>query len=74
MAWQQQPVSASLPCTSVGATENLLIAAAGTPAETKITGAAAEPEISDLLALSLIHILNRAGAFFRGGAGSLSFL
>ena len=35
---------------SVGATENLLIAAAGTPAETKITGAAAEPEISDLLA------------------------
>jgi len=39
-----------LPYPSVGATENLLIAAAGTPAETKITGAAAEPEISDLLA------------------------
>ena len=39
-----------LPHPSVGATENLLIAAAGTPAETKITGAAAEPEISDLLA------------------------
>lgn len=34
---------------SVGATENLLIAAAGTPAETKITGAAAEPEITDLM-------------------------
>lgn len=39
-----------LPYPSVGATENLLIAAAGTPAETKITGAAAEPEISNLLA------------------------
>ena len=39
-----------LPYPSVGATENLLIAAAGTPAETKITGAAAEPEITDLMA------------------------
>ena len=38
-----------LPYPSVGATENLLIAAAGTPAETKITGAAAEPEITDLM-------------------------
>lgn len=39
-----------LPYPSVGATENLLIAAAGTPAETKITGAAAEPEVTDLIA------------------------
>lgn len=38
-----------LPYPSVGATENLLIAASGTPAETKITGAAAEPEITDLM-------------------------
>ena len=38
-----------LPYPSVGATENLLIAAAGTPAETAITGAAAEPEITELI-------------------------
>ncbi len=39
-----------LPYPSVGATENLLIAAAGTPGETAITGAAREPEITDLIA------------------------
>lgn len=47
-----------LPYPSVGATENLLIAAAGTPAETKIIGAAAEPEIIDLIAY-----LQSCGAF-----------
>lgn len=39
----------TLPYPSVGATENLLIAAAGIPAETRLSGAAAEPEITDLI-------------------------
>lgn len=47
----------TLPYPSVGATENLIIAAAGTPAETKIIGAAAEPEITDLM-----DFLRRCGA------------
>ena len=47
----------TLPYPSVGATENLLIAAAGTPAETRLTGAAAEPEITDLM-----EFLQKCGA------------
>lgn len=47
----------TLPYPSVGATENLLIAAAGIPAETRLSGAAAEPEIIDL-----IEFLQKCGA------------
>ena len=47
----------TLPYPSVGATENLLIAAAGIPAETRLSGAAAEPEITDL-----IEFLQKCGA------------
>ena len=55
-----------LPYPSVGATENLLIAAAGTPAETAITGAAAEPEITDL-----IRFLRGCGVTIEASPGAI---
>ena len=55
-----------LPYPSVGATENLLIAAAGTPAETEITGAAAEPEITDL-----IRFLRGCGVTIEASPGAI---
>ena len=55
-----------LPYPSVGATENLLIAAAGTPAETEIRGAAAEPEITDL-----IRFLRGCGVTIEASPGAI---
>lgn len=55
-----------LPYPSVGATENLLIAAAGTPAETSITGAAAEPEITEL-----IRFLRGCGVTIEASPGAI---
>ncbi len=55
-----------LPYPSVGATENLLIAAAGTPAETEITGAAAEPEITEL-----IRFLRGCGVTIEASPGAI---
>lgn len=55
-----------LPYPSVGATENLLIAAAGTPAETAITGAAAEPEITEL-----IRFLRGCGVTIEASPGAI---
>ena len=46
---------------SVGATENLIIAAAQADGETQIENAAEEPEIVDL-----IHFLNNCGAKIEG--------
>lgn len=50
----------------MGATENLLIAAAGTPAETAITGAAAEPEITEL-----IRFLRGCGVTIEASPGAI---
>lgn len=55
-----------LPYPSVGATENLLIAAAGTPAETEIRGAAAEPEITEL-----IRFLRGCGVTIEASPGAI---
>ncbi len=53
--------NAVLPFPSVGATENIMIAAAIADGETRITGAATEPEIADLAGF-----LNRCGAKIEG--------
>lgn len=55
-----------LPYPSVGATENILIAAAGTPAETKLIGAAAEPEITEL-----IRFLRGGGVTIEASPGAI---
>lgn len=57
-------ISLSIP--SVGATENILLAAATAKGRTVIHNAAREPEISDLAAF-----LNRAGACIRGAGTSV---
>ncbi len=57
-------INLSIP--SVGATENILLAAATAKGRTVIHNAAREPEISDLAAF-----LNRAGACIRGAGSSI---
>lgn len=58
--------SVSLSIPSVGATENILLAAVTAKGRTVIHNAAREPEISDLAAF-----LNRAGACIRGAGSSV---
>ncbi|MBE6036885.1 MAG: UDP-N-acetylglucosamine 1-carboxyvinyltransferase [Clostridiales bacterium] len=55
-----------LPFPSVGATENLMMAALGAEGETLIRGAAREPEIVDLQ-----HFLQKCGARVRGAGTSV---
>ncbi len=50
-----------LPCRSVGATENAMLAACGAQGETEILGAAMEPEIVDLQ-----EYLRKLGAYMAG--------
>ena len=54
-----------LPFPSVGATENIMLAAACADGDTLIRGAAREPEIADLA-----EFLNRCGADIRGAGSS----
>ena len=55
-----------LPTPSVGATENVMLAACGARGVTTLVGAAREPEIVDLQGL-----LNRMGGEVRGAGGSV---
>lgn len=57
--------SISFPFPSVGATENALLAAVLAEGETRIWGAAKEPEIANLC-----RLLNRMGAKIKGGGTS----
>ncbi|NMP21616.1 UDP-N-acetylglucosamine 1-carboxyvinyltransferase [Sulfobacillus harzensis] len=62
---QLKPASIHLIYPSVGATENLMMAAARTPGETRIRNAAMEPEIVDLA-----QFLEKMGATVRGAGTS----
>ena len=58
--------SVHLPFPSVGATENTMLAACGSPQTTTIVGAAREPEIEDLQ-----NFLNALGARVTGAGGDV---
>lgn len=60
------PCTVALPFPSVGATENLLLAALSCPGETVICNAAKEPEIADLMGF-----LRACGAELRGDGSSV---
>lgn len=60
-----RPAAIHLDFPSVGATENIMLAAVFTPGVTRIVNAAKEPEIEDLQ-----NFLNRAGAKIYGAGGS----
>ena len=60
-----RPAKIRLPYPSVGATENLLLAAMGCPGEVELCGAAREPEIEDLA-----NFLNCCGAKIEGAGSS----
>ncbi|MBQ4566251.1 MAG: UDP-N-acetylglucosamine 1-carboxyvinyltransferase [Oscillospiraceae bacterium] len=60
------PSTVALPFPSVGATENLLLAALSCPGETVICNAAREPEIADLMGF-----LRACGAELRGDGSSV---
>lgn len=60
------PCTVALPFPSVGATENLLLAAVSCPGETVICNAAKEPEIGDLMAF-----LRACGAELYGDGSSV---
>ncbi len=60
-----RPAAIHLDFPSVGATENIMLAAVFTPGVTRIVNAAKEPEIEDLQTF-----LNRAGAKINGAGGS----
>ncbi len=60
-----RPATIHLDFPSVGATENIMLAAVFTPGVTRIVNAAKEPEIEDLQTF-----LNRAGAKIYGAGGS----
>lgn len=60
-----RPAAIHLDFPSVGATENIMLAAVYTPGVTRIVNAAKEPEIEDLQ-----NFLNRAGAKIYGAGGS----
>lgn len=60
------PCTVALPFPSVGATENLLLAAVNCPGETVICNAAREPEIGDLMAF-----LRACGAELYGDGSSV---
>ncbi len=62
---QLKPANVHLTYPSVGATENLMMAAALTPGETRIRNAAMEPEIVDLA-----QFLEKMGATVRGAGTS----
>lgn len=62
---QLHPATVHLTYPSVGATENLMMAAAHTPGETRIRNAAMEPEIVDLA-----QFLEKMGATVRGAGTS----
>ena len=59
------PADVSLRFPSVGATENVLMAAMGAKGDTRIHGAAREPEV-----VALCEFLNSAGGDVRGTGGS----
>lgn len=64
-ATRLRPAAIHLDFPSVGATENIMLAAVHTPGVTRIVNAAKEPEIEDLQ-----EFLNRAGAKIYGAGGS----